>query len=245
MEDYYQHIQISKYRGIDNVTLDNLERINVFCGKNNSGKSTILKAIFYGEVSYGKIFQPDQPQDLYKKMRLKYYIEEEDESGGSFYIPMHNKPEELYLFELVESNKMIELLIDEYPDLHKSNEFHFFKTELNTLIESLGIDINRTWLGLVDDPFDLRDNIENDMYQEIFSELMKFRGKVHLIDAKRRLESKKSIQNNDTKSLIKHIFYLKNQRDEKLKNKYKKLKKFFLNLLMVLIFILTVIVNLS
>src|SRR5262245_21898342 len=40
-----KHLRLSKYRGIDSITLLNLDRINVVCGKNNSGKSSILEAI--------------------------------------------------------------------------------------------------------------------------------------------------------------------------------------------------------
>jgi hypothetical protein len=40
-----QHARLSKHRGIDSITLSNLGRINVICGKNNSGKSSILQAM--------------------------------------------------------------------------------------------------------------------------------------------------------------------------------------------------------
>jgi len=40
-----QKIEINQYRGIKNMTLDNLSRINVLVGGNNSGKTSILEAI--------------------------------------------------------------------------------------------------------------------------------------------------------------------------------------------------------
>lgn len=38
-------IAIENYRGIKQTCLKNLGKINVLCGKNNTGKSTILQAI--------------------------------------------------------------------------------------------------------------------------------------------------------------------------------------------------------
>jgi len=38
-------IEINQYRGIKNMTLDNLSRVNVLVGENNSGKTSILEAI--------------------------------------------------------------------------------------------------------------------------------------------------------------------------------------------------------
>lgn len=37
---------VKNYRNLRDITIDNLSRVNLFAGKNNSGKSTILEAIF-------------------------------------------------------------------------------------------------------------------------------------------------------------------------------------------------------
>jgi len=42
----FKKIMIENFRGIRHIEIDNLERINLFVGKNNSGKSTVLEAIF-------------------------------------------------------------------------------------------------------------------------------------------------------------------------------------------------------
>lgn len=42
----FKNITIKDFRGFEQVTISNLSQINVFLGKNNSGKSTILEAIF-------------------------------------------------------------------------------------------------------------------------------------------------------------------------------------------------------
>ena len=40
-----QKIEINQYRGLKNMTLDKLSRINVLIGDNNSGKTSVLEAI--------------------------------------------------------------------------------------------------------------------------------------------------------------------------------------------------------
>jgi len=39
-------IEINKFRGLDNLVINDFSRINLFVGKNNSGKSSILESIF-------------------------------------------------------------------------------------------------------------------------------------------------------------------------------------------------------
>lgn len=42
----FKNITIKYFRGFDKIEIENLSKINLFLGKNNSGKSTILEAIF-------------------------------------------------------------------------------------------------------------------------------------------------------------------------------------------------------
>ncbi|MGB5989192.1 MAG: AAA family ATPase [Marinifilaceae bacterium] len=39
-------IQIKNFRGFDNLDIDGFSQINLFIGRNNSGKSSVLEAIF-------------------------------------------------------------------------------------------------------------------------------------------------------------------------------------------------------
>jgi hypothetical protein len=41
-----EHIQISNFRGFDILEIDGFSKINLFVGKNNSGKTSILEALF-------------------------------------------------------------------------------------------------------------------------------------------------------------------------------------------------------
>ena len=42
----FQRISIRNYRGFNDVTVDNLGRINLVAGKNNTGKTALLEAIW-------------------------------------------------------------------------------------------------------------------------------------------------------------------------------------------------------
>lgn len=42
----FKNIKIKNFRGIENLEINDLGRVNVLVGKNNSGKSTVLEAIF-------------------------------------------------------------------------------------------------------------------------------------------------------------------------------------------------------
>lgn len=44
--NYIKNIRIANFRGFDNLQIKDFKQINVFVGKNNSGKSSILEAIF-------------------------------------------------------------------------------------------------------------------------------------------------------------------------------------------------------
>ena len=39
--DGFKSIEIQKYRGVNHLAIDDLSRVNIFLGHNNSGKSTI------------------------------------------------------------------------------------------------------------------------------------------------------------------------------------------------------------
>lgn len=42
----FRQIEIENFRGIERLALDDLRRINLFVGRNNSGKTTVLEAVF-------------------------------------------------------------------------------------------------------------------------------------------------------------------------------------------------------
>lgn len=43
--DGFKSIEIQKYRGVNHLAIDDLSRVNIFLGHNNSGKSTILESL--------------------------------------------------------------------------------------------------------------------------------------------------------------------------------------------------------
>ena len=56
----YKKLEISNFKGIKQLNIDDLSRVNVFLGQNNSGKSTILEALTLAM----SVSNPDMPQLL-------------------------------------------------------------------------------------------------------------------------------------------------------------------------------------
>jgi len=66
------HIKLTGHKGIESVTLFNLGPINVICGKNNSGKSSILEAMAVrNNYGLGKEVD-DSLKDLFKPLIQGY-----------------------------------------------------------------------------------------------------------------------------------------------------------------------------
>ncbi|BFI73737.1 hypothetical protein YN1_7240 [Nanoarchaeota archaeon] len=55
MNNKLQWIEIKNYKGIENLKLENFTDINVFIGKNNTGKSSILESIYLTSCKFNKL----------------------------------------------------------------------------------------------------------------------------------------------------------------------------------------------
>ena len=62
MMNGFKNIEIKNFRGIDHLKIDDLSRVNVFLGQNNSGKTSILECLL---LIMG-MSSPDLPQSLNK-----------------------------------------------------------------------------------------------------------------------------------------------------------------------------------
>ena len=58
--DGFKNIEISNFRGIDHLTIDDFARVNVFLGQNSSGKSSVLECLL---LMMG-MSNPDLPQTI-------------------------------------------------------------------------------------------------------------------------------------------------------------------------------------
>ena len=58
--DGFKNLEIKNFRGIGHLEINDLSRVNVFVGQNNSGKSSILEAIHL----LAGMSNPDMPQNL-------------------------------------------------------------------------------------------------------------------------------------------------------------------------------------
>lgn len=58
--DGFKNIEIKNFRGIDHLKIDDLSRVNIFLGQNNSGKTSVLECLL---LILG-MSSPDMPQSL-------------------------------------------------------------------------------------------------------------------------------------------------------------------------------------
>ena len=76
--DGFKNVEISNFRGIDHLKIEDFSRVNIFLGQNNSGKSTVLEAL---SLLTG-MANPDTPlninrfrtRNLYSPFKDLYYI---------------------------------------------------------------------------------------------------------------------------------------------------------------------------
>ena len=64
----FKNIDIKNFRGIKHLLIDDFSRVNVFLGQNNSGKSSVLEAIFL----LAGMSNPDLPLGL-NKVRTRIF----------------------------------------------------------------------------------------------------------------------------------------------------------------------------
>ena len=66
----YKHLQLFNLNGLKECSLSDLGQINVICGKNNSGKSTLLEAITKTEYrNEGKAFSQDEAIKMFNSTK--------------------------------------------------------------------------------------------------------------------------------------------------------------------------------
>jgi ABC-type cobalamin/Fe3+-siderophores transport system ATPase subunit len=64
---HFEHLQLSNHKGITKVRLEDLGRINVICGQNNSGKTTVLECIASPKLwQHGRAFSEEQINAIYE-----------------------------------------------------------------------------------------------------------------------------------------------------------------------------------
>lgn len=85
----FKNIEINKFRGIDHLTIDDLSRVNIFLGQNNSGKSSILEAI---HLLVG-MSNPEMPQNLNRIRTKNYYTSFSDISYLFYNMDIKTYPE--------------------------------------------------------------------------------------------------------------------------------------------------------
>ena len=88
--DGFKNIKINNFRGIDHLEIDDFSRVNVFLGQNNSGKSSILEALFL----LSGMSNPDLPLSLNKARTRNFRTAYLQDTRYQFYnLDLNNTPE--------------------------------------------------------------------------------------------------------------------------------------------------------
>lgn len=72
MAQHIRKIDINTYRGINNLSLDNLGDINILVGDNNSGKTSVLESILLlsNPSSFGNVVTVSRMRDQFKRLSM-------------------------------------------------------------------------------------------------------------------------------------------------------------------------------
>lgn len=136
--DGFKNIEIRNFRGIDSLEINDLGRVNIFLGQNNSGKSTVLEAIFL----LTGMANPDMPQNLNRIRNRNFYANFKDIFYLFHKMDVKNPPE-LFAEQMDGDGRMLRLnmayVFDEQNQLSQTNGMNGMppvsetKTFLNTL----------------------------------------------------------------------------------------------------------------
>lgn len=115
-QEHFSSIVIEKYRRLENIRLDKLQRINLFAGINNAGKTSILEAIYL-------LTQQNEASALLEIMRRRGKLSNLDPRWVS-----RNIPESISIrgtFDSIASNQAsLQIRWEEDPELAETQAFY-------------------------------------------------------------------------------------------------------------------------
>jgi len=224
--NHFKHIEIKKFRGIKKLKLAELGRINILCGKNNSGKSTILNSILEKHSQYGIVLKELDKENIYESLDEKLY-EWEYFDDKKVLIPFIAGDYEMGL--IYNSIKEKEIL-EQYTKTNEillSDNYSDFEEKIISIVIKNKIDLEGIEIHDVD--FDFGEPIyRDDIFKILYNKIIEFHGKPIMVDAKRKLDSYISLTEfKKKKHLLKYLFYLKNSQSNSEKILLQKLKEVF------------------
>jgi predicted ATP-dependent endonuclease of OLD family len=197
-----EYLNAINYKGISEIRLSELGHINVLCGKNNSGKTSILEALESSKESFriGKKISSDDIEwlkELYSKEIRKYQAQ-------------HHIYEDWF---------------SEYLNEYVKQHSVWYSDEVDAIVQDITDDWNKTRSGIPTIPIKYSTIFEN-IFKNIRSNYH-----TELIPPKRKLANKcimsSTVSNPDIK-IASRIFHLKNQNLDSVEHKnYKKIYSSF------------------
>ncbi|MEQ9440055.1 MAG: ATP-binding protein [Cyclobacteriaceae bacterium] len=185
-----RHIKVfKKHKGVNNLELNNLEKINVICGKNSSGKSSILEGINLRDHAYVGLEISDTDKEklveLYNtELRNKTSDQTAITVGTKYFTSNYDK---VFLNKTILYEDTIKILLYKFDEIPIHNH-RFPDKDLSAL--------------------------ERTLEQYLLKKVKRFDS--ILISPKRHLESEVRIDfgresQPNGEGVINHLFYLKNQ----------------------------------
>lgn len=115
-----EKISIENYKGIENLTLSNLSKVNIFVGANNTKKTTILEGIYIGASYY------DEFSGIYTA-NTRDLIISQDKVETMFY--NLNIEKEIKIKTFLNNRDNYEVIYSDYKSIPVQNNVHY-STEL-------------------------------------------------------------------------------------------------------------------
>ena len=184
----FNTIKIKKIKGLESCVLRNLGRINVICGKNNSGKSTLLEGINSSDHRGILLnLSSDKTKTFYDKSINR--------------TPWDGRQENL--------NNLYETIIN---DSFNSRE-EWFSNESDIFIESI-IEYSKKYVPFKK-TFTLNEGFLKTSYHEIFPEVPKtiLIPAKRRLEENKNVHSKDTL-NEEGKGILNYFFYAKNQPED-------------------------------
>lgn len=235
----FDSISIFNYPPIESVHLNELGRINVLCGKNSSGKSTVLNAL--NELSKGKIPQnpntPFAPTDSFaiKTNRTRLTIDDFNlgeivKIDSAYYDEEPNSDNTIFSREFI-SGKLLEYMEEENSEENSFEREEFIKSFSEFLAKT------RLYKSIIPGiEAEFAANLPTELIQQLISQILPSRKSIKLIPTTRQLLSKcqsRDYHNCSTEGefIINYIHYCKNQLVETVEYlNFLKLQKAFIEI---------------
>ncbi len=141
----FQHLKLNNHKGLKFAGLINLGKINILCGKNSSGKSTILETLLYDEkVDIGLTFDGEITQELINqwdgisfKPHVSGLLQQTKDQERFFEIAIKKviAKNDVYFYE--DNRDFLKMVSDEYDNLTNQPSYQVNLNKMSSYFETI------------------------------------------------------------------------------------------------------------